>query len=81
MFDVTRDIAESYFASEDYEIFSKKNNTTEQVIELKEGLLEKFGKDAEDEINSSLFAAHNIGEYHGIIQGIGIGMRLIHDCM
>ena len=43
-------------------------------------MAEELGKDAGEEINSSLSAAFNTGEYYGVIQGIGIGLRLYHEC-
>lgn len=81
MFDVTEEIVDSYLVSEEYEDYARKNDTNSSVDELRKELLEKFGDEAEDEISSSLFAAHNIGERIGIIQGIRIGLRLIHECL
>lgn len=79
MFDVVKEIADAYFASEEYEDYSRKNNTKGDADELRRDLIQILGKGAEEEISSSLSTAHNLGEYNGIIQGIGIGLRLIHE--
>lgn len=81
MFDVTRDIAENYFTSEEYEMFSEKNDTSKRIFKIRDELLKKLGNEAEDEITSSLFEAHNAGEYNGVIQGIGLGIKITCDCM
>ena len=77
MFDVAEGIIESYLASQEHEDFISENDAEKEVNDIREELIEKFGKDAKEDIDSNLFATYNIGEYFGIIQGIGIGLQLM----
>lgn len=77
---IANEIIETYFASKQHDSFLLKNNTDENVKALRKELIEKFGEGAREEIDSSLFAAFNTGEYYGVMQGIGIGLQLVNEC-
>lgn len=79
MYNPVPDIIANYFSSEDHDTYAIKNNFDETVKEFTKELTSKYKECEKEDISNNLYAAFNVGEYHGIIQGIGIGIKLLME--
>lgn len=80
---ITSGIIEEYFETKQHDAFLERNNTDGEIYTLKKEFMDDIeaGENISEEINGTLKSAFNLGEYYGIMQGIGIGLQILHECL
>ena len=79
MFNITEYIIDSYLTSKEYEEFSEEHGTEDVVKKARADLVEKFGEENREVIDTALMAAFSTGEHYELIQGVGMGLNLMHE--
>lgn len=80
MFDVVGNVLGRYYDSEEHEEFVKSRDVYKSVDECLENIINKYDQCKRDDVNKELLSVFNSGESWGLIQGIGLGIKIVMDC-